>query len=176
MIGPTSKQKISTLRAVQPLAVAVLLVVPAFAQGQISSSAITQIAQVIALKDSLSASEQKLSSNLVFASRRAQGKQLGAAASLTNPNVADAQGMVPVVVRGAVSPELLKDIAARGGRVDAIAPSNDRVEAAVPLAQLEGLAGRSDVGSIRERPHARTNAGSLTTQGYVAHREVRTRI
>ena len=170
MIGPTLKQKIPTLRTVQPLAVAVLLVVPAFAQGQISNSATMQIAQVVALKASLSASEQKLSSNLVFASRRAQGKQLGAAASLTNPNVADATGMVPVVVRGTVSPELLKDIAVRGGRVDAIAPSNDRVEAAVPLAQLEGLAGRSDVGSIRERPHVRTNAGSLTTQGYVAHR------
>jgi Subtilase family len=170
MIGPTLKQKIPTLRTVQLLAVAVLLVVPAFAQGQISDSATTQIAQLIAIKASLSPGEQKLSSNLVFASRRAQAKQLGAAASLINPNVADATGMVPVVVRGTVSPELLKDIAVRGGRVDAIAPSNDRVEAAVPLAQLEGLAGRSDVASIRERPHVRTNAGSLTTQGYVAHR------
>jgi len=161
---------IPTPKAPVLVALAALVAVPAFAQQRpISNSAKNQIEQILAVKESFSAGEKKLSSNLVFASRQANGKSLGAAINLASPNVGATNGLVQVVIRGNATPELLKDIAARGGKVDAVAPSHDRIEAKIPLLQLEALATRSDVGSIRQPPRARTNAGSLTTQGYVSH-------
>src|SRR6266566_4629852 len=161
---------IPTPKAPVLVALAALVAVPAFAQQRpISNSAKNQIEQILAVKESFSAGEKKLSSNLVFASRQANGKSLGAATNLASPNVGATNGLVQVVIRGNATPELLKDIAARGGKVDAVAPSHDRIEAKIPLLQLEALATRSDVGSIRQPPRARTNAGSLTTQGYVSH-------
>jgi len=77
--------------------------------------------------------------------------------------------MVQVVIRGNASQALLNEIASRGGKVDAVAPSKDRIEAKVPLTQLEGLASRNDVGSIRQPPRVKHNIGSLCTQGYVTH-------
>ena len=160
---------ISLLRVATLLAAA-LAAAPVFGQNQISDSVKNQIAQIIALKDSFSTGEKKLSSNLALASRQAHSKPVGAAAPFVNPNIADRKGMVRVVIRGASSPALLKEITARGGHVDAVAPSNERIEATVPLMQLEGLAARPEIGSIRQPPQARTNVGSLTTQAYVSHR------
>src|SRR5262249_5350263 len=131
--------------------------------GPVSASAQSDIASIIDVKNSFSAGEKKLSTNLAFASRQAQGKPVGAAAGLINPNIGDSRGMVSVVISGAASPDLLNDITARGGSVEAVAPSNDRIEATIPLLQLEGLAARSDVGSIRQPPLKRTNVGSLNT-------------
>lgn len=156
-------------RAALLLSVAASAAAPAFAQNRVSDSAREQMAQIVAMKNSFSVGEKKLSSNLALASRQAHSRSVGAAASLMNPNVADRNGMVRVVIFATSSPELLSNIATRGGHVDAVAPSNDRIEATVPLLQLEGLAARADVRSIRQPPHARTNAGSLTTQAYVSH-------
>ena len=165
-----SMKTIPALKAPLLLGFAALVAIPAFAQQQpISNSVKNQISQILAVKDSFSAGEKKLSSNLAFASRQAHGKSLGTAPSLAAPNIAGTDGRVQVVIRGNANPELLSNIAARGGKVDAVAPSKDRIEARVPLLQLEGLATRPDVGSIRQPPRARTNAGSLTTQGYVSH-------
>jgi hypothetical protein len=157
--------------ALAAIIVALSLALNSYAQnGPVSASVERDITSIIDVKNSFSTGEKRLSTNLAFASRQAQGKSVGAAASFINPNIAAPGSMVKVVIRGTVCPDLLNEIAARGGSVEAVAPSNDRIEATVPLIQLEGLASRSDVGSIRQPPLKWTNVGSLNTQGYIAHR------
>lgn len=169
MTGLIPRREIFLLRAALLLTTAVLICHPTFAQNQISNPVKAQIAAILRVKQSLSAGEKKLSSSLVFASRHALAKPLaGVPESVIGPKQ-DTHALMQVVVRGTASAKLLSEIAARGGHVDAVAPSNDRIEAKVPLDQLEGLATRPDVGSIRQPPHVRTNIGSLTSQAYVSH-------
>ncbi len=150
----------------------VSLSLPAFAQ--LSDSVQRQISDVLQFKDSLSPAEQKLSTNLLFASRNAQGKPAGVATDVAGTSISPDQAMVRVAIRtsaeGKGSGVILKAIQAAGGQVDAVSPSNDLIEATVPVNQLENLAARPAVASIREpgRPHA--NVGVLTTQGFVTHR------
>jgi Subtilase family len=138
--------------------------------GPVSAAVEQEIASIIDVKNSFSPGEKRLSTNLAYASRQAQGKPVGAAAAFISPDFADPETMVKVVIRGTASTDLVNDIEARGGSVEAVAPSNDRIEATVPLVELEGLAARADVGSIRQPPLRTTNVGSLNTQGYVTHR------
>jgi subtilisin family serine protease len=162
-------REISILRTALLLTTAVLICTPAFAQNRIGNTAKAQIEQLQAIKASASAGEKKLSSSLMFASRQALGKSTGGLPeSLIGPRQ-DGHTLIQVVIRGTARPELLSNIVTRGGHVDAVAPSNDRIEAKVPLDQLEGLATRSDVGSIRTPPRVRKNIGSLTSQAYVSH-------
>jgi len=146
-----------------------LITLPVVGRAQVSNSVKGQISDILAIKGSFSAGEKKLSSNLAFASRKAQAKPLGKAANLVRGNVAGADGLVRVVIRGKATPQLLADIAGRGGRVDAVAPSKDRIDARMPLTQLEGLSSRPDVDSIRQPPQVKLNFGSVTTQGFITH-------
>ena len=136
--------------------------------AKVTAAGQAQIAQLLALKDSLSVGEQKLSHGLAFASRQVHGKTLGPAAKLVDQAIS-AKTSVPVVIRGTASKDLLDYIAARGGTVKTVAPSNDRIEASMPVGELEDLAARSDVGSIRRPPQVKLNTGSLCSQGYVSH-------
>lgn len=136
----------------------------------ISSAVEREIASIVDVKNSFTAGEKRLSTSLVYASRQAHGKSVGAAASFINPAMANAESSVKVVIRGTASSDLLNEIAARGGSVEAVAPSNDRIEATLPLLQLEGLASRTDIISIRPPSLRTTNVGSLSTQGYITHR------
>ncbi len=137
--------------------------------AKVTAEGQAQIAQLLALKDSFSVGEQKLSHGLVFASRQVHGKTLGPAAKLVDQAIS-AKTSLQVVIRGTASKDLLDYIAARGGTVKAVAPSNDRIEASMPVGELEALATRSDVGSIRRPPQVKLNTGSLCSQGYVSHR------
>lgn len=146
-----------------------LVLLPAVGRAQVSNSVKAQITDILKVKSSFSAAEKKLSSNLAFAERKVQSKSLGRVANLAQPNVAGSDGLVKVVIRGNATPQLLTDIKNRGGRVDAVAPSKDRIDARMPLTQLEGLASRSDVGSIRQPPQVKHNFGSVSSQGYITH-------
>jgi subtilisin family serine protease len=179
MTSPSSESAPTTRRLIAPrfipalafLIVGSLFAVSGYAQtDSISDSAQNDIASIMDVKDSFSTGEQKLSSTLAFASRQATGKPVGAAASLIDPASADPTRMVVVSISCTATPDLQNEIVARGGSVQAVSPSNDRIEATVPLVQLEGLASRSDVGSIRQSAIKTTNIGSLTSQGYIAHR------
>ena len=77
-----------------------LITLPVVARAQVSNSVKGQISDILAIKGSFSAGEKKLSSNLAFASRKAQAKPLGKAANLVRANVAGADGLVRVVIRG----------------------------------------------------------------------------
>jgi len=150
---------------------ALILSLDSYAQsGPVSAAVARDIASIIDVKNSFSPGETRLSTNLVYASRRAQGKSVGAAGAFINPNGMNSGNAVKVVIRCTPSPALLKDIVDRGGSVESLASATDRIVATVPLRQLEALASRTDVSSIRQPALMSTNVGSLTTQGYVTHR------
>jgi hypothetical protein len=134
----------------------------------VTSAGQAQIAEFLAFKDSFTAGEAKLANGLALVSRQARGKDLGPAAKFANKTLAPTTSLT-VVIRGAASKDLLEYITAHGGKVNAVAPSNDRIEASMPAAELEDLAARSDVGSVRRPPQVKLNTGSLCTQGYVSH-------
>ena len=148
-----------------------LAVAPASAQ-QIGEAAKKQISEVLAFKRTLSPAEQKMSTNLVLASRLAQHQSLGPLAHFVPSG---STGKLLVEVKGNLSPSLMTAPAMSGvskvnGAVAQSAFSSGRVQVTVTPAQLLELASHADVSSLHEVTGAHTNVGSITSQGYIAHR------
>ena len=144
------------------------VIFPIHAEDQIAPAVQKQIADILAMKKTFTAAEQKMSSNLVFASRRAHGIDIGAAAGLIN-TTAIKDGAASVDIQARVSDELINKITNTIGKVERLAPKHDRVRASVPLANLHLLAADPAVLSVREAERRLHNVGSLTSQGIVVH-------
>ncbi|GAA3755806.1 S8 family peptidase [Terriglobus aquaticus] len=141
------------------------------ATAGLAPSALKQIQAVYAIKASLSPVEQKMSFNLVLLSRQAQGKLPKELASLVRVPQTDAQGKIAVDVNARPGVRLASSLA-KFGDVDASSTSiaGHHARAHVGLANLLKLASESDVQTVEEAALAHTNVGSVTSQGYVAHR------
>src|SRR6478735_8016569 len=130
----------------------------------ISASALQQMAEVTAMKRGLSDAETKLESSLLYAEKAASGQIPGAASSRLS--IAGAEN-VDVDIYGTISDGLLSDIASVGGTIVYAAAQWGTVRATLPLTALPAVAANADVNSIRAAGQAVTNAGGLTSQGYV---------
>ena len=154
-------------------AILLLSVCGAAGMAQVSPSAQREMAEIYALKRSLSPAERKLSTNLLLLSRAASGKNLGDLSRFVDAGMGDTSGQVLVEVHGRLTPALMTARAMRGvekvnGTVPAEAFRTGQVRARVSLGELLDLARETDVSSVREATGGHTNVGSLTTQGYVA--------
>ena len=162
-----------------------LLAVPAFGQD-IGPVAQQQIAAILAAKATFSAAENKMSSNLAFSARMANNQSVGSIAGLINTGGINASGLIQVDITGQISDSLLAQITSIGGTVMNASQQYGMVRAFVPVAAAGVLAGRTDVGSIREADQFVVNGhvaprtasrpkgyqpfiGALTSQGYVTH-------
>ena len=159
------------LSAVSFTLVTALALAPASAQ-QVSEAAKKQMADVLAFKRSLTPAEQKMSTRLVLASRVAQHQPLGPLARFVPSNVAAKQ---LIEIKGSLSPSLMtskvmSEVKTVNGTVPQSSFNAGRVQATVTPAQLLELASHPDVTSLREVTGAHTNVGSITSQGYIAHR------
>lgn len=159
------------------LCLAALLPVAALAQTSdaIAPSALKQIQEIYKFKASLTPAEQKMSSNLALLHRIAEGKNVGSLAKLASPLPKDSQGRIEVVVSGYMTSSLLTSNAMKGadrvnGNIPVSAFQTGKIHAHLKEAQLLELAASSDVKSISEPHGYHTNVGSVTSQGYVAHR------
>jgi hypothetical protein len=143
------------------------------AAGGISPAAVEQIAATVAVKRSFTRAERKIDSNLVFAAKAARGQLAGTPVadiqSVAGATGADLNGLVNVDIAGNVSDGLLALIDAVGGVVSDQSPRWGLIRASVPLGAVETLAASDDVASIDSAALARTNAGALTSQGYISH-------
>ena len=153
---------------------ALLLCVPS--QGQISESAMKEIAEVLAFKKTFTPAEQKMSSSLVLASRKAQHIPLGHLARFLDTKlIEDSQGRLQVEIGANLSPALMSSsvmtsvLKGAGNDVPQHSYSQKHLRAYVAPSQLLALANESDVQYIREAALATTNVGAVTSQGYVAH-------
>lgn len=144
------------------------------ATAQIAQTAQKQINEITVLKRSLTPAEQKMSFNLVLLSRAAQNRLPADLKHLLNPATLDSNGDALVIVDGIMTPTLLTSaVMHRVDKVDGKLPisafTTGKVRAHVPVQSLLTLAGQADVKSLRDPEHYTTNAGSLTSQGYIAH-------
>lgn len=120
--------------------------------------------------------QRKMDSHLVHAAKNKRGKGFSAALGIPAPDVkTTADGRVLVDIDAKVSPDLLARIAAAGGRIVNHFPQFHAIRAELPLDQIETIAGLDDVRFVKRAAKARTNVGSVTSAGDVAHRAAEAR-
>src|SRR6266853_626685 len=150
------------------LALPFLLPRVAHAQA-LSASATAQITEILRAKSQLTAAQQKIDSNLVFAAKAARGELAGTSFGARIQAVqTDASGLVTVDIKGAV-PSVVAAAIALGAQVISQFPQYDSVRVKLPLQNIERLAADPAVKSISSEEKAHTNVGALTSQGYISH-------
>ena len=139
------------------------------AQG-IADSALAQILEISTVKEGFTPAQTKIDSNLVFAAKAVRGELAGTSIATIDSVASTAlQTEVTVDISGNVSDALLADIASASGVVYDQSPTWGIIRASLPLAAIETVAANADVISIQSAAQATTNAGSLTSQGYISH-------
>ena len=149
----------------------------AFAQqSPIGATARQQINALMDEKAARSPAQRKISSHLLYAEKRRRGDLLFQAVPTLRSGVqVDSAGQVEVDIKAEVTDDLLRRIVDLGGSVVASVPRFRAIRARMPLAQLEALAGSSQVTAVR--PAARGILNKVnTSQGDVSHRANLTRI
>jgi len=167
---PSARPLVVHGRLVAFLLLAVLVALPAFAQG-VAQSAIRQIAAIEQMKRTFTPAEQKMSSTLVIASRLARGESVPAfAAAIVRNILRDSKGRYDVDIRATGTDVVADGITRSGGLVTARHANLQRVRARVGPAHLLKMAADPGVSWIREADRATTNVGAVTSQGYISHR------
>ncbi len=146
------------------------------AQGTTSAAglgptAMKQIQEIYAIKASLTPAERKMSSNLVMLSRLVQGKLPADLVSLVQLPVRNSRGKFAVDVHGKAGVALVSSLSdvVETEATPAFGERN-HARAYVSLTEIVKLASQADVQTVEEAAKAHTNVGSVTSQGYVAHR------
>lgn len=158
-----------------PLSAVALSLLPTVSHAQIADSALKQIAEISAFKQTFTPAEQKMSFNLVLLSRQAQGTLPASLQPLVDYANVDANGNPIVLVDGYISSSLLSTKAMNGAERDAngdipmAAYDSGKLRAHVATADLTALAANPDVKQLRDPEQVSTNVGALTSQGYVSH-------
>ncbi len=138
----------------------------------VSDSAVAQMVAIAAIKQSFTAAQQKVDSNLVFAAKAAGGELAGTTVdtipSVTGPGT-DLTDYVAVDITGNVSPALLNTIDDVNGIVAHKAEALGMVRAWLPLGAVNTVAALDDVKTIQSAAPGVTNVGALTSQGYITH-------
>ncbi len=164
-----SSQALFRSRLILLVTLGLLSFFPASAQ-QIADSAMQQMRDILALKKTLTSAQRKQSTELVFASMRARGETFGTVpmAAVRRP-AAVSNGAILVDLRVNALPAVAQRIAAVGGRVLQSSPRSLRIHAEIPVLNLDTVAALPEVRWMRSASIARTNVGSVTSQGYVTH-------
>jgi uncharacterized repeat protein (TIGR01451 family) len=137
----------------------------------IGTNALRQIQALIQEKDSRTAAQLKLESQLLYALKLSRNQPL--AAGITNLQflpVPDANGKIEVDLTATVSTALLKFIVQSGGSVINNFPQFNAIRASVTLNLMEQLAARSDVRFIALGIKPDRDPGSATTEGDVTEK------
>ncbi len=144
----------------------------ASSSAQVKPSALREMREIFAFKASFTPAEQKMSTNLVLASRAAAGKPLGSMARFFTPLQTDTQGRLLLDVAGFASASLVQSDAATfediAGQKPAANFQQAHLRAHVQARNLARFAAHPDVSSLREVVGHSTNVGSITSQGYVS--------
>jgi hypothetical protein len=139
------------------------------AQG-ISDAALQQIVEIATIKQSFTPAQQKIDSHLVFAAKAANGELVASSVeNIANEGGTDLGSSMDVEIHGTVTSALLDTIASANGVVIDRSEPLGIIRASLPLGAIDTVAANADVQSIQSAPQAKTNAGSLTSQGYVTH-------
>jgi hypothetical protein len=137
--------------------------------GQISASALKQIAALERAKASRTPVEQKIDSQLLYADMMQRGIPIADGVPTQRVDLdKDEQGRILVDIKADVTDALLQYIRQNlGGNVVNDFPQYQAIRASVPLTNIEVLAARSDVKFIE--PAVRVMVNNVDSQGDYTH-------
>jgi len=151
----------------------------------ISGEALAQMAAVSAAKASLTATQKKMDSKLVFGIYKATNDPritafanavpALSATDLAHPSKvatgvpATASSLVTVRIFAPISAALNSAITAANGKIIYQSTNFNVTTAAVPVTSVTSLAARADVSRIRLPAIPHSNVGAVQSQGYIAH-------
>ncbi len=171
-------------RTLVAAALAVLFASTSQAQ-EISSDVLAQMSAIASAKASLTPTQKKMDSRLVFGAYKATGDARVAAftnaitslsaTDLTQPTVvasgvpATSTSLVTVDIVGPVTDELNSAISGANGRVLYQSARFNRTTAALPVTALTTIAALPSVTRVKLPSTPHSNVGSVTSQGVIAH-------
>jgi hypothetical protein len=135
---------------------AAVLVQPASAQ--ISEKAMKQIERMQKEKESRSPTQKKIDSQLLYEIQKSNGKTIKGAPELKTGIKPDENGKVLVDVKAKVTDDVLQQIKSAAGEVVYSSKEGNAIRANLPLAQIEPLAGNSNVTFIEPAAQAQTQS------------------
>jgi len=147
---------------------------PLSAQVLMSQATVDQIASLLQEKEARTSAQQKLGSQLWYALQASRGQTSRGLSEVYGSALdavkLDANGSTKVNISGVVSKRLLRRIAGLGGSVLYVSDKSQSILANVPLHSLEALATDPNVRHIAPAARVKSNAGALTSQGYISHK------
>ncbi|MEO6915874.1 MAG: S8 family serine peptidase, partial [Chitinophagaceae bacterium] len=132
--------------------------------AQLQPATIRQIESLLEEKKSRTPTQRKISSQLLQATREFRGMKMVKGADLIPARVdADKSGLLTVDIKATVTDALISKIKATGGLIIHSSPKYNTVRAQVKLANIENIAGYSEVLFIQPAVRAMT-AGTINLQ------------
>ncbi len=143
------------------------------AQAPLDPNVVKQMKEIYSFKASLTPVEAKLSTNLVLLTRFAKGTLPANMKRYVPQATRDSSGKFIVEVNGLKTSAFVDSVSKAGVAMsDSSTPlsavRSGRFHTRVTESELLKLAEQADVTSVREAIRPQTNAGSVTSQGYVA--------
>ena len=136
--------------------------------GQISASALKQIGALEAEKSRRTPVQQKIDSQLLYADKMSRGIPIAEGVPTQRLNLdRDNQGRILVDIQAEVTPSLLQQISALGGKVINNYPQYRAIQAGVPLSEIENMAAQKEVAFIQPVVHSMRN--SVDSEGDYTH-------
>ena len=143
---------------------------------QLSESARNQIQALRAEKESRSAAQRKMDSQLIYGLKQSLHQPMAQGVSSLRLNLKkEADGRVWVDLKGTITPQLLDFIRANGGTVLSSVPEFNAARVIVPISLTEILAGRPDVQFVQAAVRAMTSTGSVDSEGDWTHAAINAR-
>lgn len=147
---------------------------PPPANGELSASALKQIAALETEKASESPVQQKIDSQLLYAEKIRQGVPIAEGVPTQRVDLdKDGQGRILLDIKAKITDALLQYIQTLGGNVVNDFPQYQAVRAAVPLENIENLAARNEVKFIQ--PAVRAVNNNVDSEGDYTHQAVNAR-
>lgn len=135
---------------------------------EIGPRAWQQMAALEAEKMRRNPAQQKMDSQLVYASRMELGQSIAENLPIQRVELdRDDQGRVLVDIKAGVTDDLLESIRARGGLMVNSFPQYHSIRASLPLSAVEAIAAHAEVGFIA--PAARAILNRVDSEGDFAH-------
>ena len=140
-------------------------------EDQISSKALRQMTKLLKNKATFTTAEEKISSNIAMAARASLFQPTGGSDQLIDRTNVDAAGLATVKIMATrTGNKVLALITNNGGTVLSTDKAHGEIMAKVPLTALATLAADDHILTIDEPDILVTNAGGVTSEGYIGHK------
>jgi hypothetical protein len=138
---------------------------------KLSEPVMRQIQALLDEKATRTPTQTKIDSQLLFARKLERNEPIAEGLSTLRVDLdRDQGGRVLLDIKAAVSEGLLADIRQHGGTIVNSFAEYQAIRAALPLEEVENLAGRSDVAFVGPAARCAPNTGSVTSEGDVAEK------